>query len=147
MAKASIALGNEIDNDNEVLEHMIIAIDTRARLDPPIPSNYLENAAYPYKTALKTSRLVGQEGFAYAAEEIKEALDAEINNEEGVLKGFDTFFNDMETMEGRKSLELLDLQSSSARLLEFRFWVGKPKNTKLFQRTSRLLQSGSEAWN
>lgn len=91
MEKASIALGNEIDNENEVKEHLIIAIDTRSRLNPPITPNYYENAAYPYKTALKTSRLVGQEGFAYAAEEIKEALDAEINNEEGVLKGFDTF--------------------------------------------------------
>ncbi|KAK1392699.1 Malonyltransferase [Heracleum sosnowskyi] len=105
MAKASIsiALGQGIGNENEVEEHFILAIDTRARLDPPIPSNYLGNAVTPGVTTLKTSRLVGQEGFVYAAEEIKKSLHEQINNEEGVLKGLDVFFDFIEGMKGQKN--------------------------------------------
>lgn len=139
MAKASIVLANEIDDENEVLEHMIIAIDTRARLDPPIPSNYFGNAVSPCKTTLNLSRLRGQEGFVYAAKEIKEALHEQINNDEGVLRGLDTIFDDIEAMKGQKIFGVAGSPKLDYYSTDFGF--GKPKKYEVVSEKFSLAAS------
>ncbi|XP_063945831.1 anthocyanidin 3-O-glucoside 6''-O-acyltransferase-like [Daucus carota subsp. sativus] len=136
---ASIVLANEIDDENEVLEHMIIAIDTRARLDPPIPSNYFGNAVSPCKITLNLSRLRGQEGFVYAAKEIKEALHEQINNDEGVLRGLDTIFDDIEAMKGQKIFGVAGSPKLDYYSTDFGF--GKPKKYEVVSEKFSLAAS------
>ncbi|KAK1388906.1 phenolic glucoside malonyltransferase 1-like [Heracleum sosnowskyi] len=76
-------------------------MDTRDRLDPPIPSNCFGNAVFPCRSTLNTIQLVGEEGFGNAVKEIRRSLDEQINNEEGVLKGMDTIFDRIEATKGK----------------------------------------------
>ncbi|KAK1388939.1 Anthocyanin 5-aromatic acyltransferase [Heracleum sosnowskyi] len=102
MAKARMVLGLKMNDENEV-ENFIFMMDTRERLDPPIPLNYFGNAALNCRCSLKSIQLVGEkEGFLNAVEEIRRALDEKINNEEGVLKGFETIFDVIKASKGRR---------------------------------------------
>lgn len=96
MAKARVSLGHE----TEVEEHLIFGMDARARLDPPIPANYFGNAVLVCWNTLKTRQLVGEDGVYNALEEIRNVLDEKIKNEDGVLKGLDMYFDDIEAARG-----------------------------------------------
>ena len=96
MAKTREALGHE----TEVEQHLIFAMDVRARLDPPIPANYFGNAVLVCWNTLKTSELVGEDGFCKAVQEINKVLDEKINNKEGV----ETHFDDIEAAKGMPAL-------------------------------------------
>ncbi|WOH13549.1 hypothetical protein DCAR_0833059 [Daucus carota subsp. sativus] len=75
-------------------------MDVRARLDPPIPANYFGNAVLVCWNTLKTSELVGEDGFCKAVQEINKVLDEKINNKEGV----ETHFDDIEAAKGMPAL-------------------------------------------
>ncbi|KAL8088147.1 anthocyanin 5-aromatic acyltransferase-like [Apium graveolens] len=101
MAKTRLVLGQEKNDENEV-ENFVFLMDTRERLDPPIPSNYFGNAAVSCRCSLKSIQLVGEkEGFLNAVKEIKRVLDGKLNNEE-VLKGFETVFDVIEASKGQR---------------------------------------------
>ncbi|KAK1392048.1 Transferase [Heracleum sosnowskyi] len=81
MAKARTALGQEMNVEEEVAEHFVFAMDARARLDPPVPLNYLGNAVLPCWSSLKTIELVAEEGFGMTVKKIRSAIDEKINND------------------------------------------------------------------
>ncbi|WOG87864.1 hypothetical protein DCAR_0207096 [Daucus carota subsp. sativus] len=100
MAKTREALGHV----TEVEQHLIFGMDTRARLDPPIPANYFGNVVVVCWNSLKTSQLVGEDGFCNAVQEIIKVLDEKINNNEGVLKCLETYIDDIEAAKGQPAL-------------------------------------------
>lgn len=94
MAKARMALQQFTYDKEEVKEHFVFMMDTRERLDPPVPSNYFGNAVVNCRCSLNTSLLVvEQEGLKNAVKEIRRVLDEKLNNEEGVVKGFEKVFD------------------------------------------------------
>ncbi|KAI4346683.1 hypothetical protein L6164_007556 [Bauhinia variegata] len=62
---------------------LIIAVDCRSRLEPPIPPTYLGNCIAGSVASAETKNLLGNDGFVSALEAISEALDR--SEEEGVL--------------------------------------------------------------
>ncbi|KAK1367319.1 Anthocyanin 5-aromatic acyltransferase [Heracleum sosnowskyi] len=128
MTKARAALGQDQKNDDfEVEEHFFIGMDTRARLDPPIPSNYFGNAILTCKCTLKSSQLLGggEEGFVNAVEEIRKTLDGKTSSEEGVLKGFEMFFDHIDAMKGQRKFGVSGSPKFDDYGLDFGW--GKPK--------------------
>ncbi|KAK1388927.1 Phenolic glucoside malonyltransferase 1 [Heracleum sosnowskyi] len=140
MAKTRAALGQEMNNENQVEEHFIFAMDTRDRLDPPIPSNYFGNTIVPCLATLKTSELVGEKGFGNAVEEIRNALYENINNEEGPLKGLETFSDRIETTRGQTKFGVAGSPKFDNYSADFGW--GKPKKYEIV--TEKFGLSGSK---
>jgi len=63
----------------------VFSIDSRPRLDPPIPGTYFGNCVAVGSVVVLTKELVGKEGFICALEGMVEALNRV--KEEGVLNG------------------------------------------------------------
>lgn len=139
MAKTKAALGLEMDDENQVEEHFIFAMDARDRFDPPIPSNYFGNTILPCWATLKTSQLVGEKGFSNAVEEIRNAVYEKINNEEGPLKGLEIYFDRNEMTKGQIKFGVagspkLDYYSAD-------FGWGKPKKYEIVSEKFGLIGS------
>nr|XP_017234404.1 PREDICTED: anthocyanin 5-aromatic acyltransferase-like isoform X2 [Daucus carota subsp. sativus] len=103
MAKTREALGH----GTEVEQCLVYGMDVRARLDPPIPANYFGNAVLGCWNTLKTRQLVGEDGFCNAVEEMNRVLDEKINNNEGVLKGLETYFDDIGAAKGKEVIRVV----------------------------------------
>lgn len=58
IAKAHASLQKEMNAENEVEEHFGLGMDTRARQDSPVSSNYFRNTILGSITTLKTCQLV-----------------------------------------------------------------------------------------
>ncbi|XP_074375460.1 phenolic glucoside malonyltransferase 1-like [Apium graveolens] len=139
MAKARAALGQETNVEAEVVENFVFAMDARARLDPPIASNYFGNAVLGCWTSLKTIQLVGEEGFGNAVKKIRTVLDEQINNEEGVLKGMDTVFDRIEARKGQMSFGVAGSPKFDYYSADFGW--GKPKKYKVISEKFALAGS------
>ncbi|KAL1827889.1 hypothetical protein ACET3Z_006301 [Daucus carota] len=121
MAKTREALVHE----TEVEQQLVFGMDARARLDPPVPANYFGNVVLVCWNTLKTSELVGEDGFCKAVEEINKVLDEKINNNEGVLKGLETYFDDIEAAKGQPALGVAGSPKFDYYTTDFGW--GKPK--------------------
>ncbi|KAK6134832.1 hypothetical protein DH2020_031421 [Rehmannia glutinosa] len=89
--------GEELVAD-DVLEFFGFAVDTRARVDPPVPANYFGNC-FGYGIAkIEHIKLVGEEGFVIAAEAIAEDIKNRVNNKDQVLKGAENWLSEFEKL-------------------------------------------------
>lgn len=94
LAKTRAAVGDALKTEDEA-QHFGIAVDCRARLDPPIPATYFGNCITSANAHGKSKELVGEGGFYKAAELIGEALGNKLNNKEGgVMKDIEKLFDD-----------------------------------------------------
>ncbi|PIA33123.1 hypothetical protein AQUCO_04200110v1 [Aquilegia coerulea] len=64
----------ETDHENEAEEHIIVPIDARARLDPPLPVTYFGNCIGGIDVMCNRSVLIGEDGIAVAANLIGKAI-------------------------------------------------------------------------
>ncbi|PIA51503.1 hypothetical protein AQUCO_01100385v1 [Aquilegia coerulea] len=64
----------ETDHENEAEEHIIVPIDARARLDPPLPVTYFGNCIGAVDVMCNRSVLIGEDGIAIAAKLIGKAI-------------------------------------------------------------------------
>ncbi|CAI9299659.1 unnamed protein product [Lactuca saligna] len=69
------------------------AVDCRARLEPPIPANYIGNCIAPCGAMAKSNSLAGKEGFVTAAKLLGESLYKMLKDEDGIMKDAKTWFN------------------------------------------------------
>lgn len=140
MAKTRAALGPEMNDENQVeAEHFIFAMDARDRVDPPIPSNYFGNTILPCWATLESRQLVGEKGFVSAVEEIRNALNEKINNEEGPLKGLEMYFDRNQVTKGQTKFGVagspkLDYYGTD-------FGWGKPKKYEIVSEKFGLIGS------
>ncbi|WOH07441.1 hypothetical protein DCAR_0726871 [Daucus carota subsp. sativus] len=125
MAKMRAAEGQEVEVD----EHFVFAVDARARLDPPIAANYFGNAILPCWSTLKTIELAGEQGFRIAVKKIREGLDEKMKNEEGVLKGYDTIFDQIKAAKGQPKFGVAGSPKFDYYSTDFGW--GKPKKYKV----------------
>ncbi|XP_074357687.1 malonyl-coenzyme A:anthocyanin 3-O-glucoside-6''-O-malonyltransferase-like [Apium graveolens] len=139
MAKTRAALGQDMNNGNQVEEHFIFAMDARDRLDPPIPSNYFGNTIVPCWATQKTSQLVGEKGFANAVEAIRNALYEKINNDEGPLKGLEMYFDRNEATKGQVKFGVAG--SPKFNYYNADFGWGKPKKYEIVSEKFGLIGS------
>nr|XP_017233473.1 PREDICTED: malonyl-coenzyme A:anthocyanin 3-O-glucoside-6''-O-malonyltransferase-like [Daucus carota subsp. sativus] len=137
MAKTREALGHE----TEVEQHLLFGMDARARLDPPIPANYFGNVVLVCWNTLKTRQLVGEDGFCNAVQEMKKFLDEKINSDEGVLKGLETYFDDIEAAKWQTTLAVAGSPKFDCYTTDFGW--GKPKKYEYVFRTYACGLSGS----
>lgn len=92
LAKAQKAMDS---NEEDEEEHLIVAVNCRARLDPPVPETYFGNCLTICFITTKSSHLVGEEdeGLIKAAELIGESIHKKMN-EDGILKGSERWYED-----------------------------------------------------
>ncbi|XP_047331200.1 malonyl-CoA:anthocyanidin 5-O-glucoside-6''-O-malonyltransferase-like [Impatiens glandulifera] len=81
------AEGGDITNENV---YLVINMDCRARLEPPIPANYIGNCVASRIAKTKVVSLEGGDGLVTAAAAIKEAVGG---LPEGVVKGAEKWFS------------------------------------------------------
>ncbi|KAK6157220.1 hypothetical protein DH2020_011468 [Rehmannia glutinosa] len=79
--------------DDDVLELFIFSVDVRARIDPPVPANYFGNCLGYGVGKIEHKRLVGDEGFVIAAEDIALDIKNRANNKDQVLKGVENWMS------------------------------------------------------
>ncbi|CAH9116514.1 unnamed protein product [Cuscuta europaea] len=79
---------NKEDKEEE-MENFLCLANCRARLDPPLPTNYFGNCVVPCLGSTSTKSLMEDEGFVKAAEAIGEGIRSQLYNDDkdGVLRG------------------------------------------------------------
>ncbi|KAK1393280.1 Transferase [Heracleum sosnowskyi] len=92
LAKTQKAIDSNKEDEEE---HLIVAVNCRARLDPPISETYFGNCLTICFITTKNSQLVGEEdeGLIKAAELIGESIHKKMN-EDGILKGAEMWYED-----------------------------------------------------
>lgn len=92
LAKTQKAIDSNEDDEEE---HLIVAVNGRAHLDPPVPETYFGNCLTICFITTKNSQLVGSEGegFIRAAELIGNSIYKKLN-EDGILKGAKMWYED-----------------------------------------------------
>ncbi|KAK1393268.1 hypothetical protein POM88_012324 [Heracleum sosnowskyi] len=84
-------------NEEDEEEHLMIAVDCRARLDPPIPETYFGNCITSCLITTTNSQLVGEpEGFIRATELISESIHKKLNG--GILEGAEMWYEDFKVV-------------------------------------------------
>ncbi|KAI3465681.1 hypothetical protein Pfo_022344 [Paulownia fortunei] len=94
LAKSLIA-GEEEKVDDDELEFFLFAVDSRARLDPPVPGNYFGNCLSYGLGKNRHQELVGNEGFFMAAQAIAEEIKNRVNDKEKILKGAENWVTEI----------------------------------------------------
>ncbi|KAJ9549356.1 hypothetical protein OSB04_021899 [Centaurea solstitialis] len=84
IAKSLVKTGERKGVDE--LEHFIVTIDCRSRLDPPVPANYFGNCTAPCIITIESVVLSGEKGFEVAVKLIGEGISKMVNDEDGILK-------------------------------------------------------------
>lgn len=82
--KSGDAVGEEVDGD--VPEIFILTVDARGRMDPPVPANYFGNCLGFGMAVIEHGKLVGEEGFATAAEAVALDIKNRVNCKNELLK-------------------------------------------------------------
>lgn len=82
-------------NQEDEEEHLIVAVNCRARLDPPVIETYFGNCLTICFITTKNSQLVGEEdeGLIKAAELIGESIHKKMK-QDGILKGAEMWYED-----------------------------------------------------
>ncbi|XP_019159137.1 PREDICTED: malonyl-coenzyme:anthocyanin 5-O-glucoside-6'''-O-malonyltransferase-like [Ipomoea nil] len=118
------------DDDDDDTVYFVCAADCRARLDTPLPAKYFGNCIVPCIARAKARRLAAEEcGLAAAAEAIGDAIEWQLQGEEGVLRGAENWMSFFGTVNHEKILSV----SGSPRFdyYEMDFGWGKPKKTEI----------------
>ncbi|CAK9135031.1 unnamed protein product [Ilex paraguariensis] len=124
MVKSKAAIGEEGDEDEPY--HFVCAGDTRARLNPPIPATYFGNCVVAACIAtVNCKKLVGDEGFIFAAEAIGEDIRERLYNEEGVLKDAENWLSGGKEINWERTVGVAG--SPKFNYYDIDFGWGKPK--------------------
>ncbi|KAK4384557.1 Anthocyanidin 3-O-glucoside 6''-O-acyltransferase [Sesamum angolense] len=93
----SLAAGEEerADDDGDELETFLFAVDSRARLDPPVPGNYFGNCLSYGMERIRHQDLVGNEGFFLAAESIADVIKNRVNDKEKIFAGVENWLTEV----------------------------------------------------
>ncbi|KAL0405752.1 UNVERIFIED_CONTAM: Malonyl-coenzyme:anthocyanin 5-O-glucoside-6'''-O-malonyltransferase [Sesamum latifolium] len=70
-------------------------VDSRARLDPPVPGNYFGNCLSYGMVRIRHQDLVGNEGFFLAAEAIADVIKNKVNDKEKILAGVENWITEV----------------------------------------------------
>ncbi|CAH9112730.1 unnamed protein product [Cuscuta epithymum] len=92
--------GDMQEGEEEEMEFFLCLANCRARLDPPLPTNYFGNCVMPCLGSTSRKSLMGDGGFVEAAEAIGEGIRSQLYNEDkdGVLKGATDWLTSMSRM-------------------------------------------------
>ncbi|XP_031092858.1 phenolic glucoside malonyltransferase 1-like [Ipomoea triloba] len=119
---AAASVNDDVDDDTV---YFLCAADCRARLDTPLPANYFGNCLVPCIARAKAGQLAAEDGLAAAAEAIGEAIQWQLQGEEGVLRGAENWMSFFSTVSFERILSV----AGSPRLDYYKldFGWGKPK--------------------
>ncbi|KAL0327893.1 UNVERIFIED_CONTAM: Anthocyanidin 3-O-glucoside 6''-O-acyltransferase [Sesamum calycinum] len=70
-------------------------VDSRARLDPPVPGNYFGNCLSYGMVRIRHQDLVGNEGFFLAAESIADVIKNRVNDKEKIFAGAENWLTEV----------------------------------------------------
>lgn len=98
MVKSGDLIGEEVDEIRD--EYLVFSVDVRARVDPPVPENYLGNCVTAGVAKVGHGVLVGNEGFFLAAEAIADYIQNKANNKGQVLQGVENWVSDFKKLRG-----------------------------------------------
>ncbi|XP_004507303.1 phenolic glucoside malonyltransferase 1-like [Cicer arietinum] len=106
----------------------IFSVDCRTRLDPPISTMYFGNCVAGQKIVFETEKLVGEDGFFVALEEINESLNRVKDGE--VLNGAKNWLSHM--FKGSESTKIYSIAGSPRfEVYGIDFGFGKPKKVDM----------------
>ncbi|KAL0327892.1 UNVERIFIED_CONTAM: Anthocyanidin 3-O-glucoside 6''-O-acyltransferase [Sesamum calycinum] len=93
----SLAAGEEerADDDGDELQTFLFPVDSRARLDPPVPGNYFGNCLSYGMVRIRHQDLVGNEGFFLAAESIADVIKNRVNDKEKIFAGAENWLTEV----------------------------------------------------
>ncbi|KAK4484867.1 hypothetical protein RD792_007467 [Penstemon davidsonii] len=92
--------GEVVEDD----EYFIFAVDSRARINPIVPSNYFGNCLAYGMAKIGHRELVENEGFVRAAKAIAEDIKNRVNNKDEVLKGAENWLSDISKFFGVRAI-------------------------------------------
>ncbi|KZV52188.1 malonyl-coenzyme:anthocyanin 5-O-glucoside-6'''-O-malonyltransferase [Dorcoceras hygrometricum] len=98
IVKSGDSIGEEVDESRD--EYLFFAVDLRARVDPPLPENYLGNCIARGLAKVRHGMLAGNEGFFVAAEAIADYMENTANDKERVLEGAENWLSSYREMRG-----------------------------------------------
>ncbi|KZV52190.1 malonyl-coenzyme:anthocyanin 5-O-glucoside-6'''-O-malonyltransferase [Dorcoceras hygrometricum] len=98
IVKSGDSIGEQVDESRD--EYFIFSVDVRARVDPPVPGNYIGNCTAPGRLKMRHGVLAGDEGFFAAAEAMSCYIQNWANNKERVLEGAENWLSDFKKMKG-----------------------------------------------
>ncbi|XP_074379852.1 malonyl-coenzyme A:anthocyanin 3-O-glucoside-6''-O-malonyltransferase-like [Apium graveolens] len=95
LAKVRNAIDSTVEDEEQ---HLMLAVDCRARLDPPVPETYFGNCITSCLITTKNSQLVRErgEGFIRATELIGESIYKKLNG--GILVGAEMWYEDFKVV-------------------------------------------------
>ncbi|XP_059648915.1 phenolic glucoside malonyltransferase 1-like [Cornus florida] len=129
--RASTSVDKDVDEEDE-LDHFVVAADCRERLDPPIPATYFGNCLAPcFVTARHGQLMEEKEGFFVAVELFGEAIDKRLHKgePEGVLKASETWLSDFNNLNMRRLMSLTG--SPKIGIYEPDFGWGRPRKSEI----------------
>ncbi|XP_073147228.1 malonyl-coenzyme:anthocyanin 5-O-glucoside-6'''-O-malonyltransferase-like [Henckelia pumila] len=123
LVKSAAEAGEEVDPDEP--EYFAFAVDARARLNPPVSSDYFGNCLALAKTASTHRRLKDADGFFTAAKLIGDLISEKVNKRDEVLSDAATWFTDYLALFGKRLFSVSG--SPKFNLYEMDFGWGNPK--------------------
>ncbi|KAG8386931.1 hypothetical protein BUALT_Bualt03G0200100 [Buddleja alternifolia] len=102
LVKSGDAVGEEVDGN--VLEYLIFAVDARARINPPVPTNYFGNCLGYGIVKIEHEELVGNKGFVIAAEAVAMDIKNTINNSDELMKRSENLLSELKIFVGIRGL-------------------------------------------
>ena len=124
------------------MEHFTFAVNSRARLDPPVPETYFGNCLALGIASTKSLLLLGEEGFLTGAKLIAEAISDMVHSEGGVLKDAEIWFSKLNEMKGDRILGVNGSPKFSLHDIDFGW--GKPKKFEVGFDTGSMSLNGSK---
>ncbi|XP_073147126.1 malonyl-coenzyme:anthocyanin 5-O-glucoside-6'''-O-malonyltransferase-like [Henckelia pumila] len=123
LVKSAAEAGEEVDPDEP--EHFAFAVDVRARLNPPVSSDYFGNCLALAKTAAAHRRLKEADGFFTAVKLIGDVISNKVNNRDEILRDVDTWFTDYIPLFGKRLFSVAG--SPKFNFYDMDFGWGNPK--------------------
>ncbi|KAL5724130.1 hypothetical protein ACHQM5_007431 [Ranunculus cassubicifolius] len=124
-------------------EYFRFLVDSRLRLDPPLPITYFGNCLRPTYLEAKRSNLLGKDGMLIAAEVIGNAIQT-IENGEAIFKHTGNFFTDMISISSSRDRVVPVAGATSLGTYDTDFGWGKPKKAEIVSITGTRAISLSE---
>ncbi|XP_074379851.1 malonyl-coenzyme A:anthocyanin 3-O-glucoside-6''-O-malonyltransferase-like [Apium graveolens] len=117
-------------NEEDEEEHLIVAVNCRARLDPPVSETYFGNCLTICFITTKNSELIGEEneGLIKAAELIGQSIHKKMN-EDGILKGAEMWYEEFKEVKTKWKRERITGIAGSPKFYFYNidFGWGNPK--------------------